>query len=150
MTTSATRPHSAAAGQAPPAWLWAILSDTGQDGYLAVFDRPAPSSAARLFVTAALTEWQRAEAVFDTQLVVSELIANAMRHGGGAVSLELAVCGTHVGCAVSDRSPAAPLPTTETDHLAEYGRGLHLVQALTHDWGWHPAAAGKRVWAVLR
>lgn len=148
MTTSAARPQ-AAAGPAPPEWLQTVLSDTSPDGELAVFDQPSPVSAARVFVATVLTQWQADDSVYDAQLVVTELITNAMRHGGGAASLALVLRGQHVGCAVSDHSTAPPIPTTP-DYFAEYGRGMHLIQALSICWGWYPMTHGKRVWAVLR
>ncbi|MEV0583439.1 ATP-binding protein [Nonomuraea sp. NPDC050310] len=115
-----------------------------------MFEHPAPVSAARVFVATVLTEWRNADAVFDAQLIVSELITNAMRHGGGAQSLSLVVRGAHVGCSVSDYNHLPPVAAAEADHFAEFGRGLHLIQALSLCWGWYQSTPGKRVWAVLR
>ncbi|WP_240506250.1 ATP-binding protein [Thermoactinospora rubra] len=127
-----------------------MLCDTDPEGHLAVFERPVPVSVARMFVATALREWEVPEAICDTQLVVSELVTNAIRHGGGALSLALVVRGGHVACAVSDPGGDPPA-AVDADCFAEYGRGLHLVQALSLCWGWYPTTGGgKRVWAVLR
>lgn len=52
-------------------------------------------------------------------------------------------------CAVADPSSAPPAPR-EPDGLAETGRGLHIVAALSDGWGHSPPEpAGKTVWARI-
>ncbi|MFD2350483.1 ATP-binding protein [Nonomuraea ferruginea] len=87
--------------------------------------------------------------MFDAQLITSELVTNAMRHGGGAIDLRLLMDRTELACVVSDHSTAPPV-TGGADVFAEYGRGLRLVGALCRAWGWlTPGGARKLVWAVL-
>jgi len=51
--------------------------------------------------------------------------------------------------AVTDSSEQAPT-VREPDYFAESGRGLHLIEALSEQWGWTPlATGGKVVWATL-
>ncbi|GAA1223086.1 hypothetical protein GCM10009665_11720 [Kitasatospora nipponensis] len=90
----------------------------------------------------------------DGALVVTELVSNAVRHGqpGGArrlvfVRFDLAV--DRLTVEVHDASPLPPCEVTP-DAMAQAGRGLLLVRALTTSWGWGPReGVGKAVWAVL-
>ncbi|MFI6322276.1 ATP-binding protein [Nonomuraea sp. NPDC050556] len=149
MTTFAAR-QQADTAPTPPEWLSSVLTDVDPGGYVAVFHRPAPVAAARRFVSTALTQWGLTETVFDTQLVASELVTNAIRHAGGALELLLVCRGAHLACAVSDESSAVPAAAAP-DSYDEYGRGLQLVQALCSGWGWLPLdGPGKLVWAALR
>ncbi|WP_176903212.1 ATP-binding protein [Nonomuraea maritima] len=110
---------------------------------------PACVAAARRFVDRTLGPWGAAEQAFDTQLVVSELVTNAMRHGGGAGLLRLLGGGGRLVCVVSDHNRATPVSATP-DTFSEYGRGLHLVDALCSAWGWLvPRDSGKLVWAIV-
>ncbi|MFC7583445.1 ATP-binding protein [Nonomuraea antimicrobica] len=89
------------------------------------------------------------ELAFDAQLVVSELVTNAMRHGGGAAQLRLLCHGPELACVVADHSRTVPVTATP-DVFSEYGRGLRLVDALCSAWGWlSPGGARKLVWAVI-
>jgi anti-sigma regulatory factor (Ser/Thr protein kinase) len=93
----------------------------------------------------------------DITLVVSELLTNALRHGlpgcGDArpqrpVWLGLLQPGPCVLCAVADPSKAAPAPQAPGS-LAETGRGLHIICALSDQWGYAPSDTGKVVWAMF-
>ena len=65
------------------------------------------------------------------------------------VRLGLVQPGHFVLCAVSDPSPRLPEPK-EPDYLAESGRGLHVISALSDRWGCTaPTEAGKVVWALF-
>ncbi|MEV0592300.1 ATP-binding protein [Nonomuraea cavernae] len=105
-------------------------------------------ASARRFVDRTLTGWGCDCITYDAQLVVSELVTNAVRHGGGAIQLRLLSHGPELACVVSDSSPVAPI-TASPDVHAEFGRGLRLVEALSAAWGWIPAGPRKYVWAVL-
>lgn len=87
----------------------------------------------------------------DHELVVSELVANAVVHGRGPIRLTVTVTDTAVEGSVADHGPGRPALTRtcgeeETDH----GRGLMIVDALA-EWGWRPAddGPGKSVWYRL-
>ncbi|MFF0308093.1 ATP-binding protein [Streptosporangium sp. NPDC004379] len=87
--------------------------------------------------------------VDDCVLVVSELVTNAVRHGGAACALRLR-CGTgHVYGELFDPGAGAPR-VCEADDEATGGRGLQIVGVLTDGWGvtW-PATGGKIVWFVF-
>ncbi|MFD0657602.1 ATP-binding protein [Thermocatellispora tengchongensis] len=111
---------------------------------------PASAGVARDFTRTTLTGWGRDEKVFDAQLVISELVTNAIRHAGGLVQVRLLRDGQHVACVVTDSSQALPVMTEDDDCFAECGRGLHLVEALSACWGCIVTKdRGKLVWAVL-
>jgi anti-sigma regulatory factor (Ser/Thr protein kinase) len=114
--------------------------------------------AARDFTLATLRRWDAAERGEDIAIVVSELLTNALRHAlpalGDArprrsIRLGLLQPGPHVLCAVADRSRATPVPLTP-DPLAESGRGLHIICALSDRWGYTILGdTGKVVWAAF-
>ena len=110
---------------------------------------PACVATARKFVDQTLGSWGIVELAFDTQLVVSELVTNAMRHGGGAAQLRLLTHGAELACAVTDHSRTVPITATP-DVFSEFGRGLRLVDALCTAWGWlSPGGSRKIVWAII-
>ncbi|NUW31016.1 ATP-binding protein [Nonomuraea sp. SMC257] len=154
MTTFDARPHAAAAGARQPEWLASVLLGGLPTPCDAVFPfhglvEPACVSSARRFVDHTLTGWGSDGVAFEAQLVVSELVTNAMRHGGGIDELRLLAYGAELACVVTDRSPAAPV-AVRPDVFAEFGRGLRLVEAICTTWGWVVSSTRRKlVWAVL-
>jgi anti-sigma regulatory factor (Ser/Thr protein kinase) len=92
----------------------------------------------------------------DAAVIVSELVTNALLHGcaksAAADQVELLLwrrAGQMV-CAVTDPGPQAPVLVLP-EPLAEAGRGLQVVQALSATWGWtRLGGRRKMVWAALR
>lgn len=118
------------------------------DGQVAVWDLPgdpAHVADARQAVADRLVAWGLAEAVFVTELVVSELVTNAIRYGAPPIQLRLIRDRTLI-CEVSDGSSTAPhLRRALSDD--EGGRGLLLVAQLSQAWGTRQTSAGKTIWA---
>jgi anti-sigma regulatory factor (Ser/Thr protein kinase) len=114
--------------------------------------------AAREFSVATMRRWGVANRVDDIGIVVSELLTNALRHGvpdtapprrRWPLRLGLVQPGRYVLCAVADPGRRLPEPKAP-DYLAESGRGLHVISALSDAWGCTtPTEAGKVVWAVF-
>ncbi|WP_346163437.1 SpoIIE family protein phosphatase [Streptomyces bangladeshensis] len=107
---------------------------------------PSAVARARELTRAQLAAWGMSELDFNTGLVVSELVTNAVRYGGqGPVGLRLLRDDSLI-CEVSDRSNTSPrirrAATTE-----EGGRGLFLVAQFTKSWGARFMPQGKTVWA---
>ena len=115
---------------------------------VAVWDLPSdPSVVAtvRQHATEQLTRWGLDEAAFVTELVVSELVTNAIRYGGSPIQLRL-IRDRSLICEVSDASSTSPhLRRART--YDEGGRGLLLVAQLTDRWGTRPSGTGKTIWA---
>lgn len=111
---------------------------------------PNPRSAAdaRRFVERILRGWRCPDAVELTQLLVSELVSNAVRHAGTPIRLVLRVRDGRVSVEVTDGASDPPRPRlAEPD--SEAGRGLFLIDQLARDWGVRPERRGKTVWFVL-
>jgi anti-sigma regulatory factor (Ser/Thr protein kinase) len=108
----------------------------------------ASVGVARQFVRDCLRDW-RAEGPDDVpSLVVSELVTNALQHASGPVTVFVARRIDRIVLSVEDGSTAmaeVELPGP----LEESGRGMMLVESLTHAWGEQPVEGGKRVWAEV-
>ncbi|GAT67401.1 ATP-binding protein [Planomonospora sp. ID91781] len=110
---------------------------------------PASVREARSLVRRELPGWGAEDLVDDCVLIVSELVTNAVRHGGAACALRLGGDGAHVYGELFDPGTGAPR-MREADMEATGGRGLQIVDALAAEWGvsW-PESGGKIVWFVL-
>ncbi|MCW2879538.1 MAG: putative signal transduction histidine kinase [Sphaerisporangium sp.] len=117
---------------------------------------PYAARTARRFTTTTLVSWGLAELLDDAELVIGELVINALRHGmssraavfsGHPVRIILALTGESLICVVTDPSDECPTPR-DPDFGAEGGRGLQVVAGVSHRWGWAPLGSpGKAVWA---
>ncbi|MGW0330936.1 SpoIIE family protein phosphatase [Streptomyces sp. NPDC003011] len=106
---------------------------------------PAIVADARAQASRQLAAWGLSEAAFVTELVVSELVTNAIRYGAVPIGLRLIRDRTLI-CEVSDASSTAPhLRRART--YDEGGRGLHMVAQLTQGWGTRQTPTGKTIWA---
>ncbi|MEU8846344.1 SpoIIE family protein phosphatase [Streptomyces sp. NPDC048564] len=106
---------------------------------------PAAVADARKTASRMLSEWGLEELVFTTELVVSELVTNAIRYSDGPIRLRL-IKERALVCEVFDGGATAPHlrhPRT-TD---EGGRGLLLVSQVTQRWGTRFVPDGKIIWA---
>ncbi len=101
-------------------------------------------SRAREAATARLTAWGLEEQAFVTELVVSELVTNAIRYAEGPVGLRL-VRDHVLVCEVTDTSESQPR-LRRAHSTDEGGRGLFLVAQVTDRWGSRYDAAGKTIW----
>lgn len=79
------------------------------------------------------------------ELIVSELVTNAIRYSEGPSRLRL-IQHQVLTCEVSDGNTSHPRPR-HPHILDENGRGLFLVAQLSHRWGSRSATDGKVVWA---
>ena len=131
--------------------------------------KPAPAAASigpsRAFALRTMHRWGETDRANDVAAVVSELLANALRHAlpqagedvpPWPIRLGLLHAGSYVICAVAD--PGAGIPVLrEPDCLEESGRGLLVVASLSDQWGYCPAPEGqerggedgKVVWAAF-
>ena len=86
--------------------------------------------------------------VDDAHLVVSELVTNALLHGGGRAVVRVLPAGDGVRAEVADGTRLPPVIGPQSDR-AMTGRGLRLVRALADRWGVDVRGQGKVVWAEL-
>jgi anti-sigma regulatory factor (Ser/Thr protein kinase) len=87
--------------------------------------------------------------VDDLELVISELVTNAVRHGYGQITMHLEVAPDRVVVGVQDEGAGQPAPR-QPDVSEVNGRGLALVAMLATEWGVRPGpGGGKVVWCVL-
>jgi PAS domain S-box-containing protein len=89
--------------------------------------------------------WGLSDATFVTQLVVSELVTNAIRHATGPIRLQL-IRGDTLICEVYDGSSVSP-HLRRARAFDESGRGLFMVAQFTHRWGTRYTRTGKTIWA---
>jgi PAS domain S-box-containing protein len=110
---------------------------------------PQPTSVARARELAReqLLRWGLEHLVDTTELLVSELVTNALRHGYGDIRLRLLLDRTLV-CEVWDNALMQPRRRRARD-TDEGGRGLQLVAMLSQSWGSRRTHRGKTVWFEL-
>jgi anti-sigma regulatory factor (Ser/Thr protein kinase) len=106
---------------------------------------PAVVCTARHVVARQLSEWGLEHLVPTTELVVSELVTNAIHHGAGPIRLRL-IQHQVLTCEVFDSGTCSPR-LRDARIVDENGRGLYLVAQLSSRWGFRPATGGKLVWA---
>jgi anti-sigma regulatory factor (Ser/Thr protein kinase) len=164
---AATGRHGTQTERRPLALADLAASDL-MDGPVAVCElaaAPESAKAARDFTGSTLQRWGLE--IDTAELVVSELVTNALRHGmlsaprmlgEHPVALRLLCNAPYLICMVTDPGRTGPV-RVDTSASAECGRGLQVVEACSVQWGWGPlgdgpngswpASAGKVVWALL-
>jgi anti-sigma regulatory factor (Ser/Thr protein kinase) len=109
---------------------------------------PALVAPIRKQVGEQLDRWSLTLVGFTAELVVSELVTNAIRYGSRPIRLRLIHDAATLIVEVSDTNPTAPhLRRART--FDEGGRGLLLVAQLTQRWGSRHTPEGKTIWAEL-
>lgn len=178
---SSTEPWRAGRGRpaqcgvkSPPVVLSSAAPDSASDepvlpgGFSAcgLDGRPQNAGQARKFAAHTLESWALRPLLGDVELIVSELVGNAVRHAlppATAPTKTQPAQGTdlypvwlglfrytrHLVCAVTDPSPAPPR-LCDPASSGVGGRGLFLVGSLSESWSWRATPPrGKTVWASL-
>jgi anti-sigma regulatory factor (Ser/Thr protein kinase) len=143
---------------AAPNTAWTLQS------VLAIGALPTATPCARLHARNVMCEWGLRDLAENVELVVSELVTNAVKasmddvgrprytddHGLACVQLRLSTDGLATLVEVWDENFRLPAPT-QASLDEESGRGLMLVDALTVQWGWDlsHSGRGKIVWALV-
>ncbi|GGW49726.1 SpoIIE family protein phosphatase/ATP-binding protein [Streptomyces griseoloalbus] len=117
------------------------------DDHTAAWDVPSDPSAVggvRSAVTRTMAGWGLEEESFVTELIISELVTNAIRHASPPIHVRL-IRDRALICEVSDGSSTSPhlRRAAATD---EGGRGLFLVARFAERWGTRYTANGKVIW----
>lgn len=106
--------------------------------------------AARAYVRAACEVWDvDAEARESAEIVVTELVTNAVEHASSASTVDVVRRDASFRLAVRDWDTAALPAATLPPASAARGRGLAMVAAVAHDWGVLTHPDGKTVWAEM-
>lgn len=146
---SPPEPPFAAAPAYPSTWEWPLRT------FLELGAMPSAVPCARLHARQRLWEWNLTRLSECAELVVSELVTNAVAASRAVtpappVRLWLLAAPARVLVAVWDAVTQPPVPR-EAAHDAEGGRGLLLVDAMSKQWDWYfpqEDTGGKVVWAL--
>jgi CheY-like chemotaxis protein/anti-sigma regulatory factor (Ser/Thr protein kinase) len=110
---------------------------------------PGDVAVGRRFLTENCRRWGCDEIIEDAELVVSELVTNALLHAGTRCTLAAGLTERVLRLEITDRGGGTPDPRAADLH-DERGRGLLLVSALCTAWGVDSLPeGGKSVWAEL-
>ncbi|MDV6291305.1 ATP-binding protein [Streptomyces sp. UP1A-1] len=101
----------------------------------------------RRLARASLTHWGRSDLADTAELLLTELVTNALRHACGTeIGVRIYLRDAQLVIEVNDGSPVAPMPRPAGPD-DETGRGLFLVEALADSWGVSPD--GTTTWCTL-
>ncbi|WP_052681346.1 ATP-binding protein [Saccharothrix sp. ST-888] len=120
-------------------------ADRGAWSVTATFPpQPRNVGRARQLTCTALAAWGAADLVDSAQLVVSELVTNAVRYGRGAISITLALTDAALQISVADFGRELP-QAREAGEEDSSGRGLAIVTMLCEEWSVTTRLTGKTV-----
>ncbi len=134
---------------------WAEPAAAGDAATMELTNDDRAPAAARHFLRERLRSWGvTGEAAVTAELCVSELVTNAVIHGGSASQLAVALTGAGLEVSVSDQGGASAHERVRPVHeqggpLRVYGRGLMIVEALSSSWGADALPEGTSVWFTL-
>ncbi|MFJ8621249.1 SpoIIE family protein phosphatase [Kitasatospora sp. NPDC093550] len=129
-----------------------VIARTGalDDDHVATWEVPSDPSAVatvRKAVSQRLSDWGASEQIYSAELIVSELVTNAIRYAAPPITLRLIRDRTLI-CEVSDATSTSPHLRRARD-WEEGGRGLLLVAQMAHRWGTRHSLTGKTIWAEI-
>ncbi|PYC79981.1 ATP-binding protein [Streptomyces tateyamensis] len=132
-------PHGAGPAGLPPG---------GQVRRLGLLGVRGQVTLGREFTRRALDDWHIQDGE-DVLLLVSELLANAVLHAGGAHELLLHASPERLRVEVRDGGPGVPCPRSPGRPDLPGGHGLHIVDKLADRWGTDSSPDGKSVWLEI-
>jgi hypothetical protein len=109
---------------------------------------PVACRRARIAIRAVLADWQLEHLTHTAELLVSELVGNALLHTDGPLQLTVER-RQGLRCRVEDGSRKLPRRRSAAPD-DEHGRGLELVHLMSSEWGVEQTREGKSVWFELR
>ena len=118
-------------------WLWQCRTDPLMPTELSLTLSPVPSAGAlaRAAVRERFAGGLRRSTFADLELVVSELVTNAVEHGRGDIRIEVTHTDREVRGFVSDRGSGFAYELRDFADTRDRGRGLAIVDALVTHWG---------------
>ncbi|HKE74671.1 MAG TPA: ATP-binding protein [Acidimicrobiales bacterium] len=113
--------------------------------------QPEQIAVARAFVRGLLDMWGLPAQRDEMEMATSELVTNAIVHGGGWVDVTISLSGDRLRLEVADgATPGTPLRSHDTRPDAVEGWGLRLVEELSDVWGARHEIDRTRVWMERR
>ena len=106
-------------------------------------------AVARRWLRGQLTDLGREQLGETAELLVTEVVTNALLHAGTQIRVRLRPEGRGVRVEVADESSAEPVRRSVSP-MATIGRGLATLDQLASDWGWTVTDEGKTVWFLIR
>ena len=104
---------------------------------------------AREFLRSAICSTHHSDAIADAELLVSELVANGIRHAAPPIILRVECEGEGaLRVLVCDGSPVVP-SVNHAKPEDESGRGMFIVDYISDEWGAEPTVDGKVTWFRL-
>jgi anti-sigma regulatory factor (Ser/Thr protein kinase) len=124
--------------------------DSGLHAQASLPSRLDSVPAARAFLTKLLQGWSVAEDVVDdAALLTTEIMANALEHGDGLVSVTIALAAGTLRVGVVDNADRRQPHILSVDSESSAGRGMWIVDVVAQAWGTQPTGNGKTVWFEL-
>ncbi|GIH06778.1 STAS domain-containing protein [Rhizocola hellebori] len=111
---------------------------------------PAAPAVARRLVVRLCEAWDLEIVTEVAELIISELVTNAVRHAGTDIEVTAAIGEHFLHLHVRDRSKQLPTLSGADGLQTAHRRGLQMVDRLSNGWGTTLTAYGKTVWATLR
>jgi anti-sigma regulatory factor (Ser/Thr protein kinase) len=109
----------------------------------------APADA-RALLRDALHTWELDGLGDVTEIIVTELVANVVRHVGTTMTLRISATADRSMVRIEVDDPSSRDPEVQhPKHGSDGGRGLMIVDALSTRWGVHHRESGKTVWAEI-
>lgn len=118
--------------------------------HLHMWDESRAPARARELVDRACRTWHLQQLSDVAQLIISELVTNAVRHAGGDLEVTVALGEFYLHMHVRDRDRRIPRVFTADSYEPEHSRGMKLIDKLAARWGTTLRPYGKSVWATLR
>jgi CheY-like chemotaxis protein/anti-sigma regulatory factor (Ser/Thr protein kinase) len=109
---------------------------------------PRSPAAARRFARELLEQWNAAELWDGAELLISELVTNAVTHADSPADVSVRLLPDRVHVAVTDEALATPAVQPRSDE-GESGRGMAIVETVADRWGTFADGGRKTVWFEL-
>jgi anti-sigma regulatory factor (Ser/Thr protein kinase) len=127
-----------------------IVDKEGGAARVVLASEPASVSAARRFAGEIAEPYLRDGQAQALELAVSEVVSNAVRHGGDEIKVAVTPKEGYICVQVTDSGPGlVPQPGAMAPDPGDGGFGLFIVERLTRRWGMTREGERTRVWFEL-
>jgi DNA-binding NarL/FixJ family response regulator len=106
----------------------------------------ASGAEVRRFMEETLRRWSCVDVLDIVNLLVSELVTNAVMHGGSEADVSVVLTPTALRVEVADQDETMPELRESVDAWDTSGRGLAFVESMSEAWGVRRTPSGKAIW----